>query len=125
MREIETGTSQFVLRDDGIVQQTAKPGLKQELADAKENMKAFFELAGGQKRLLLVDLRKTGPTGSGVREYYAEHSVHLHATAMVIEGALSEMIGNFFIRLNRPAAPTKLFTSEPAAVAWLLTHAPR
>jgi hypothetical protein len=35
------------------------------------------------------------------------------------------MIGNFFINLNSPAAPTRLFTSEAAAVGWLNAHLPR
>lgn len=109
----------FVLRDDAIVQQTVKKGMRQDLPQAKENMAAFFELAGGEKRYLLVDLRGSGPTGPGVREHYAQNAVHLHATAMIIDGTLSEMIGNFFINLNKPVAPTKLFTNEAAAVAWL------
>jgi hypothetical protein len=35
------------------------------------------------------------------------------------------MIGNFFINLNKPLAPTRLFTSEAAALTWLRTHQPR
>jgi hypothetical protein len=87
-------------------------------------MKVFMSLAGGEKRLLLVDLRQSGPTGPGVREFYAAHTVHLHATAMVIGNSLSEMIGNFFIKLNNPTVPTRLFTSEAVAVSWLKTQLP-
>jgi len=29
------------------------------------------------------------------------------------------VIGNFFIGINKPPLPTRLFDDEPAAVAWL------
>lgn len=119
MKQVETRTAVYVVRDDGIIVQTVKAGMRQDLAEARENMAMYLELAGGDKRLLLVDLRHAGPTGAGVREFYAEHSPKLKANAMLIGNALSEMIGNFFIKLNKPDAPTKLFTVEPAAVAWL------
>ncbi len=122
MKRVETLTCVYVLRDDGIVHQTAKPGVRQELDDARANLRIFHELAGGQKRLLLVDLRKSGPTGQGVREFYAEHSVHVLASALIVGSGLSEMIGNFFIKINQPAAPTRLFTSEMAAITWLKTQ---
>ncbi|MBL4593591.1 MAG: hypothetical protein JKX68_07230, partial [Flavobacteriales bacterium] len=32
------------------------------------------------------------------------------------------IIGNFFIKFNKPAVPTKLFKSEEKALAWLETH---
>jgi hypothetical protein len=115
----ETDTCFYVLRDDGIIQQTVKPNCRQDVPDAEKNMEVFFSLAGGEKRRLLVDLRKSGPTGPGVREYYAKQAVHLIASAMIVEGSLSEMIGNFFITLNRPPAPTRLFNNEASAVAWL------
>jgi hypothetical protein len=119
MERRETDTCVYVVRDDGIVQQVIKPGKRQELADAEANIAVFEQLAGGQRCRLLVDLRQSGPTGPGVREHYAKHAEKCIATAMIIDGALSQMIGNFFITLNRPVSPTRLFNSEAAAVAWL------
>lgn len=123
MKSVETRTALFVVRDDGIIVQTVKPGMRQDLAEARENMATYLALAGEQKRLLLVDLREAGPTGAGVREYYAQHSPRLRANAMLIGSVLSEMIGNFFINLNKPDAPTKLFTNESAALSWLRSFA--
>ncbi|MBL8679324.1 MAG: STAS/SEC14 domain-containing protein [Myxococcales bacterium] len=119
MERRETDTCIYILRDDGIIQQTVKPGQRQDLPDAEKNMAVFDALADGQKRRLLVDLRRSGPTGPGVREFYAKHTEKLVAAAMIVEGSLSEMIGNFFIRLNRPKSPTRLFNDEAAALAWL------
>lgn len=120
----ETPTSIYTIRPDGIILQKVKPGMRQDLKDAQQNMELFLRLAGGQKRPLLVDLRESGPTGPGVREYYAQHAVHLVASAFLIGSSLSQMIGNFFINLNKPVSPSKLFTSEAQAIAWLKLQQP-
>lgn len=39
--------------------------------------------------------------------------------AILIAGPIAVMIANFFIIFGRPRYPTKLFTSEPAALSWL------
>jgi hypothetical protein len=122
MDTAETPTARYTLRSDGIILQRIKSGARQELKDAQENMEAFLRLAAGQKRLLLVDLRESGPSGRGVREYYAENSTRLLASAFLVGSSLSQMIGNFFINVNRPASPCRLFTSEQAALLWLKTH---
>jgi hypothetical protein len=82
MDDLETSTAQYELRADGIVVQRVKPNARQELKEAQENMAVYFRVAAGQKRCLLVDLRESGPTGTGVREYYAQQSIHLTACAL-------------------------------------------
>ena len=118
----ETTTARYTVRPDGIILQTVKPGARQELRDAQQNMDIFLRLAGGQKRVLMVDLREAGATGPGVREYYAEKAVHVTASAFLVGSSLSRMIGNFFINLNKPVSPCQLFTDEDQAVGWLKSH---
>lgn len=120
MKRVETSTSSHILRDDGVVVQISRG--RQTLEDAQGNMRVFHELAGGLPRLLLCDLRESGPNGPGVREFYASHTKHLLALALIIDGPWSRLIGNFFIMLNRPAAPTRLFTDEASALLWLHAH---
>jgi hypothetical protein len=39
--------------------------------------------------------------------------------ALLVGSPMSRAIGNFFIGLNKPLIPTRLFVSEPEALAWL------
>lgn len=39
--------------------------------------------------------------------------------AMVVQSPVSRLLGNTFFGLNRPPFPTRMFTSEDEAVAWL------
>lgn len=122
MQSGETKTAIYQVRSDGIIIQKIKPQARQEIKEAQENMAMFLKLAAGQPRFLMVDLREAGPTGAGVRELYAQNTAHLIALAFLVDSALSRMIGNFFISLNRPQIPCRLFNTEPTAFAWLKTH---
>jgi hypothetical protein len=39
--------------------------------------------------------------------------------AVLVGDPLSRMLGNFFLRVSRPAYPTRIFTDEAAARRWL------
>jgi hypothetical protein len=42
--------------------------------------------------------------------------------AILCSSIIHEMIGNFFIRMNQPYAPTKLFISKAEAIEWLIIY---
>ena len=44
------------------------------------------------------------------------------AGAFLINSSFGRMIGNFFIRINRPLRPAKIFTDEIEAKKWLSTY---
>lgn len=123
-RVARTDTSEYFERKDGIIVQLVHSTRKQELADARANIAAFEELAEGKHHPVLVDMRASFATGPGVREYYASKEANLHTTALalLIGSSTSRMIGNFFMQLNAPPMPTRLFTDAPEAVRWLLSR---
>lgn len=120
--EITTRTSVYSRRPDGIIVQRALPDLTQSLDDARENIATFNRLADGHKHLLLVDARAFHSQESGVRDLYASEEAMKNCAAAAILSKMSgagRVIGNLFITLSSPQAPTRLFTDEDAAVAWL------
>ena len=44
---------------------------------------------------------------------------HASKVAIVVESSLSRVIANFFMGLNRPEFPTRLFNDEQEAREWL------
>lgn len=44
------------------------------------------------------------------------------AAAILIDSDLGSMIGNFWIKINKPLRPTKLFTDEESAKKWLAQY---
>jgi hypothetical protein len=123
--ETHTRTSTIWLDGDGIVRIIANAGSVQGRADAEENMEAIKKVGLGRRRPILVDISKVKSVDAEARAVYsgpmsAEISL---ASALVVNSAIGRLIGNFFIGLNKPAAPLRLVTSEREGLAWLRTFA--
>jgi hypothetical protein len=118
---IETATSHYWRRPDGIVVQRVKPGIRQGLAEARENLAVFDRLAAGERRPCLVDMRAPFVTDAGVREFYAstESGRWVAAMALLIGSAFNRTLGNMVLAISPSTYPTRLFTAEPQALAWL------
>jgi hypothetical protein len=119
---VVTRTNRNWLRSDGILQSETLPGVSQSLTDAHENTAAYARLTGGRRRPLLLDMRTvSGQLDRAAREYYAgpEYAAVVNATALLVGSPVGRMIGTFILRLARPVAPIRVFTTEPEALAWL------
>lgn len=47
----------------------------------------------------------------------------MRAVAMVTHSATTSIIGNFFLSLNRPGYPCRLFSEDEQALGWLKVQA--
>ena len=99
----------------------------QTLQTAEENIDAqarVRDALGKEMTRVVIDMRQTVQITREARNYYAsERTASIQrATALLIESPLSAMIANFFMGLNKPLSPTRMFTSEDKAIAWLREH---
>jgi hypothetical protein len=119
--EIELRTQWIRLGDDGIVYIRTKPRVELDRADAEEGILAISSLCAGKPRPALVDMSDLKSMTREARLYFAgpETAKVESAAALVIKSPLTKAIGNFFMGLNKPIIPTRLFTTETEAVAWL------
>jgi hypothetical protein len=80
-----------------------------------------LKISKGKKLPLLVDSRNIKSMEREARVYYAgeEGRKSVSACALLIGSPVSRVIGNFFMGLNKPLVPTRLFTSETEAIEWL------
>lgn len=119
---MKTKNAKIWLRDDGIIQiEASTNNTEGTVANARENMTVAFQLGKGIKRPILLNISKTKSLSREERQYYisGETAKVLTAVAIIINSPLSRILGNFFIGLNKPAFPLKLFVSEEEAVTWL------
>lgn len=129
---VRTRTSEYYVRDDGIIVQAVDTPGKMTLDDARANVRLFEELAEGLVRRLMVDMQVPYTTEPGVREFYAsdEASRYVAAIAMVTPSTASRILGNLlyargtglssFLKLNQPRYPCRMFGSVEQAAEWLL-----
>lgn len=107
--------------DDGIARTVVKPQAEISLSDAKENTRAIEELYEGEKFPLLIDTRPLKYISKEARDHFSikDRPTVLNSFALLIGSPLSRIIGNFFMGLNKPSIPMRLFTSEKEAIKWL------
>lgn len=118
---VEVRTHLIWLEDDGIVRVKVKPNIQIFLQDAQAAIHAVSNVCGGKRHPALVDMRGLVSMDREARLYFAgEETAKVEsAAALIIESPVSKAIGNFFMGLNKPIIPTRLFTSEADALVWL------
>ena len=117
---VETQTCKIWLEDD-IIHIVSLPGTEETLETAKENLAAVKKLVKNGKKPLLADMSQIKSVSREARECYSrkESEEFTSAMALIAKSAVSKVIGNFFLGLNKPPYPIKLFTSEKEAIDWL------
>lgn len=118
---IRTRTASIRLRSDGIVYNELFPNAEVTLDDAIANVKVGATLCGTKKLPVLVKFGSVKSLSRDARQYFggAETAKCTSAIALLISSSIGKVIGNFMIGFNKTLYPTRLFTSEDEAIAWL------
>ena len=86
---------------------------------ARAAIKRLDELNDGSKHPLLVDMRGTANlTREGRRAFADEYSAS--RVALLGESSVDRVIADFTLSVIVMSTPTRYFTSESAALAWLI-----
>jgi hypothetical protein len=94
----------------------------QSMDDARENLAACARLAAPDRKPLLVDIRAARPLLPEVRLYYVGENMDpsFSAFGLLVRGSpLGRMMGNVYLRVARASIPTRIFSDESKAIAWL------
>lgn len=107
--------------NDGIARTKVKPQSEITVKEAKENSDAVNSLHSETNFPLLVDARNIKSMTKDARDHFSmnNRASYVNAFAILIDSPLSKIIGNFFMGLNKPRVPARLFTEEEEALLWL------
>ncbi|GAB4251870.1 MAG: hypothetical protein Kow0079_06140 [Vicingaceae bacterium] len=91
------------------------------IKDIEEIITVRKELQKGKKSLTLVDIRGLWHVDKNARELAASDAMIQHNIALaIISSSLStKIIGNFYMKFDKPNVPTKMFNNEKDALLWL------
>jgi|SRR6218665_958225 len=108
--------------NDGVARTKVKKGAEVELADAVENSKLVNSFFVDEKFPILIDSRGIKSISREARSFFTANGreTNTMAFAILIDSSVSKVVGNFFLGINKPAVPTKLFTNEKEALNWLI-----
>ena len=117
---IEIRTASIHLKD-GLFRITIKEDAEVAFDDAVEIVNIATELTQNATVIVLADARHHCSITSEARKYFAEHSVRNRFTAVaVLSNSLPvRILLNFYVNVDRPEIPTKLFSEETEALEWL------
>lgn len=107
--------------DDGIARTKVKANVEVVLEDAIENSAAVNSF-DKINYTLIVDSRQVKTISKGARDYFSMNGRNskVVAFAIIIGSPLSKMVANFFMGLNKPRVPMKIFNNESKAIEWCL-----
>jgi hypothetical protein len=118
---IETTSARVWLGEDGILRIVTLPDVKVTLETITEVNRHMKKLCRGKKVPVFTDIRGVKSITREARLFASgEDSAQVgSAAALLIGSPVSKVIGNFFLGINKPPFPTKLFNSEKKALQWL------
>jgi hypothetical protein len=110
-----------IWREPGLIGIRNAPGAEIGLAEAQACLAVVRRLAAGGRAKLLVDGSGCAGMSREARRFFAgeQAAAVIRAQAIVSRGAVGRMIGNFFLGLNKPPFPTRIFEDEAEARRWL------
>ena len=115
--------SHIGVRDDGILEFRYHDGVYLQLEDAENLIRAALALVGERESLpTIVYLGDVRGSTREAREYmaYSDENHRLSSrVALVVTSRVGRMLVNLLFGLSPPRIPTRAFTDDVAALAWL------
>jgi len=107
--------------EDGIARTKVKPFANVTLKEARENTESVDSLFIGKAFPLLIDSLDIQSMNKEARDHFSvnNRSTCINSFAVVIASPVSRVIGNFFMGINKPHVPARLFNNEKDALKWL------
>lgn len=92
-----------------------------DLDAAKYLVKKRYEFIGENKFMTMIDFHQVKFTSKEARSYFSgERSTkNILAMAVLVRSILQRTVSSFFIKLNKPKYPVKIFVDKNDAINWL------
>ncbi|MGF1635676.1 MAG: hypothetical protein ACFCUU_01285 [Cyclobacteriaceae bacterium] len=114
-----TSTVEMII-EDGIFQCYFKDIDLLDIDTAKSSNEERLVLFNGRELPCFFDISKVKNTTKEARDFIAnEGNALVLATAILVTSPVLKMMANFFVSVNKPQNPTKVFTDKESAIQWL------
>ncbi len=120
--EIKNKHSHLKKRDDGIVEIHCSDDFIYELKHVQENL-AVLQTFAQQQPVSVINISKQNTSMSVEAISFTAkgaHASYVLAEAVVITSLTQKILGNFYLKINKPKVPTAFFNSLNEAEKWIL-----
>ncbi len=118
---IDIGKALVEKSEDGHLYIRIRDGQELDVEDIKSLLEAKTRLFGAEPHTTVFVAGINSSISNEARVFASSKEAYQGAIAKTIVAKClsTRLMGNFFIRFNKPPAPTKLFACEKEAVQWL------
>jgi len=111
------------LRADGIMHLIISPEKEETVELAKKMVKKMGEMVNYRPVPVLARHEEFALPGKANRDFWAnaDSCPYSKADAFIINSTAMKLIANFYLSINKPQRPTRMFTTEEDAIKWLKT----
>lgn len=111
-------TEASVILDGALVRLWWAPGVDITEAHARAAMDEVNAVCGDRRLPMLVDMTRIGSVSRAARTVFTIPCA-VDTIALVGRSPVDRVVANFILGVSSMPTPTRYFTSEPAALAWL------
>ena len=107
--------------DEGIIHMVFLDNVNLNIDDLKSELQCYKSLSNDLTPPALIDISGVLSIDYNGRKFIADEiaKIGVPATALIVKSRMSRLIGSFFIGINKPDFPVKLFDDEQKALEWL------
>lgn len=123
INKTELASAIISLRNDRIIQYSIKDNITITEKDSSEMVETAGKLGNYQKFPILIVSGTHTLADKEAREFGAGKggTKYAIAVAFVLTSLAQKILGNAYLKINKPIVPTALFDNEEKAVEWLKT----
>lgn len=115
----ENESAEFWVEND-VLFFSYKEGTKINQHVAAQVVKDRMEMQKGISYPVFCDMRGVKDSDKAGRDYLAkEGSSMVNAVAVLIDSPVTKIMLNFYLNINKPTTPTRMFTDKNEALAYL------
>lgn len=94
-----------------------------DIRTAADTVQDRIKFCEGVAYPCLFDITEVKQTTKEARDFMANEGNDLvMASAMIVTSPMLKMMANFYIKVNKPKNPTRLFTDQESALEWLAQY---
>lgn len=121
MKKTELDKAYIELLAPNIIQVTVKDNSVMDVEDIIDIKQVNLELTQDHNYGLIIESGKYTSISNEARTMMTTKAIEEKraATAIVIHNLAQRLLADFFMRINKPSIPTKIFSNKESALEWI------
>lgn len=121
MKQFDTPAFRMIVHDDLLKEVRVNRGVTYSEKDVWESRDLSLAYKPGAKFFVLFEGEENSSVSAAARSAAATEEYYRYVAALALFGKtmLESIVGNLFLKINKPKVPTRFFDNREQAIEWL------